>query len=246
MGNVLERIQLFGSPPGSQAMTSLVCVRKSALAAAALVGMLAVSSSAFAQGGGQGGFGGGQGGFGGFGGGLGGGLSGGGGFGGFGGSVTGNRISYLGVRNGFRPSWVTTTTTTRSGQLGQLGGGQFGQLGGGNLLGRNQFGNTAIPRVTGAMVQETMKPLPPAVSELQDRIPRLLAAASAAQGNREVTFELDEDDVLVMRGDVPTLQERRLAESLLLLEPGVGKVKNELLVAGRVPKPPPKPPTSGP
>jgi hypothetical protein len=229
-------------------MSSLVCVRKNALALGAVAfGILAVSSPVLAQGGGVGGFGGGQGGFGGLGGGLGGGVSGSFGGGGFGGA-TGNRISYLGVRNGFRPSWVTSTTTTRAGgQFGQLGGGQLGQFGGGlaGNLGRNQLGGTTIPRVTGAMVQETMKPLPPAMLEMQERIPRLLASASTADGKREVTFELDEEDVLIVRGDVPTVQERRLVESLLLLEPGVGKVRNELWVAGRrPPKPPPKMPAN--
>jgi hypothetical protein len=224
-----------------------------AVAVLAVAGNLLFTCSVRAQGGGvggqMGGFGGGQGGFGGN-------FSGGGftGSSSFIGGTTGNKISYMGVRNGFRPSILTATANTRTSgsQFGQLGG-QFGQTGGqfsgglaGNLTGRT--GTGIIPRVTGSMVQETMKALPPSTSEVQARILKLLAAASSATANREITFELDDQDVLVMRGDVPTLQERRLAEALLLLEPGVGKVKNDLTVAGRpIPKPlTPMPPASGP
>jgi hypothetical protein len=93
------------------------------------------------------------------------------------------------------------------------------------------------------MVQENMKPLPPFIAEVKARIERLLATSFATEEQREITFDLD-GDVLVMRGTVPTEQERRLAESLLLLEPGVQKVKNELKVPGRAPAP--RPAGSGP
>ena len=74
-------------------------------------------------------------------------------------------------------------------------------------------------------------------SGLEDRL--LLCLAPIETGQIEVSVE---GARAVLRGEVPSHHQRRLARLLLLLEPGISEVQNDLTVAGR----PPTVPAGGP
>jgi hypothetical protein len=158
-------------------------------------------------------------------------------------STTGGRI--LGVSNGFRPSSTDPFAATRGsfGQQGgfQSGGGQFGQFGqfgqqgfgNQNQMNRNMFGNQmnnqAGSRLPTGALAETLRPLPPASFQVKARLDQLLAANTGEKEGRNIQLVAD-GEVMVLRGSVRDEGEKRLAESLLHLEPGVRDVRNELEV----------------
>ena len=73
-----------------------------------------------------------------------------------------------------------------------------------------------MPRPTTAEVRSTLQPRFDSLSQT----PSL----------RGVAYELDTEGVVVLRGTVDTPSQRRLAENVVKLEPGVKKVRNELML----------------
>ena len=59
-------------------------------------------------------------------------------------------------------------------------------------------------------------------------LPPRFDSLSQTPALRGVAYELDTEGVVVLRGTVDTLSQRRLAENVVKLEPGVKKVRNEL------------------
>src|SRR5262249_38996831 len=84
------------------------------------------------------------------------------------------------------------------------------------------------------------RPNPPvaAPSRLQADLQDVLARSSRLSNGNGLRVTV-ENGTVVLRGSVPPLRERRLAEGMMRLTPGVADVRNELLVNG---KPPPEEP----
>jgi hypothetical protein len=117
-------------------------------------------------------------------------------------------------------------------QGGQLGG-QYGNRAGGNI--GNQMGNTGNSAAnTAAQPGYVLRPgfnvSAPANAEVPVRVQKVLVASSSlpSAGSFALTME---GSVLVMKGQVASESEKRLAEAMLHLEPGVYEVRNELQVS---------------
>ncbi len=67
----------------------------------------------------------------------------------------------------------------------------------------------------------------PAV-EIRSTLEPRFSSLSQSPSLRGVVYELDAEGVVVLRGTVDTPSQRRLAENVVKLEPGVKKVRNEL------------------
>jgi len=81
---------------------------------------------------------------------------------------------------------------------------------------------------------------PAAPNQLQRDVTGVLARSTALSPDREIQVVV-EGPVVVLRGTVPSEGDRRLAESLVRLSPGVGDVRNELQVPEPIPQPRPGP-----
>ena len=99
------------------------------------------------------------------------------------------------------------------------------------LNGMNQQNNPTIdqrrairPQLRVAFDETTTTPATESRSTLQPRFESLTQTPSL----RGVAYELDAEGVVVLRGKVDTPSQRRLAENVVKLEPGVKKVRNEL------------------
>src|SRR5262249_40038408 len=60
---------------------------------------------------------------------------------------------------------------------------------------------------------------------------QIIDRTSALKGRKNITVGVD-GNVVVLRGEVSSERERRLAEGILRLEPGVTEIRNELVVTG--------------
>jgi hypothetical protein len=214
------------------------------------------------MGGGFGGLGGGgfgSGGFGtsGFGGGFGSGAGGGGfgsGFGtsGFGGGLgTSGFGSGFGATTGRNAGMITQSQFMGAGQM--QGGGMFNQMG---QFGQQQGAFRAQPRTatqTGAVVENVRPPVrvkltvafdnppPPPTGDAPAGNPGLATVNVGAQvqglldrrGVNGATVAM-EGRTAVLRGSVANDRERRLAERIVGLEPGISAVRNELVIAEEV------------
>lgn len=126
--------------------------------------------------------------------------------------------------------------------LNSLGGGLGGGLGGLNLAGGGsgglgglggqaggQTGTNPTPRVRAQMTVAFNPPQAPS-SQLRSQIAQRLAKARQIQSSSPVQVEMA-GGVVVLRGVVQSQHARELAERLVMLEPGVSTVQNELSVA---------------
>lgn len=151
---------------------------------------------------------------------------------------------------------ITGGAAASSGSFGRLGGiggiGGFGGLGGvGGLggiggiygFGRNMFGNQQQMSNQGNKVIRTRtrlgfsQPLPPSsavTASFQKVITRVLERGDYGSGTVNVAME---GQVAVLTGTVETSHARDVAERLALLEPGIGEVRNELIVRAAEPTP---------
>lgn len=105
--------------------------------------------------------------------------------------------------------------------------GNFGQNDGNNQNGQgqqNQDPKRAIRPQFRVAFDEMPRPSTEISSTLQPRFDSL----SQTPVLRGVAYELDAEGVVVLRGTVDTPSQRRLAENVVRLEPGVKKVRNEL------------------
>ena len=70
--------------------------------------------------------------------------------------------------------------------------------------------------------------LPRPTTEIRSTLQPRFDSLSQTPALRGVAYELDAEGVVVLRGTVDTPSQRRLAENVVKLEPGVKKVRNEL------------------
>lgn len=70
--------------------------------------------------------------------------------------------------------------------------------------------------------------LPRPTTEIRSTLQPRFDSLSQTPTLRGVAYELDAEGVVVLRGTVDTPSQRRLAENVVKLEPGVKKVRNEL------------------
>lgn len=70
--------------------------------------------------------------------------------------------------------------------------------------------------------------LPRPTTEIRSTLQPRFDSLSQSPALRGVAYELDAEGVVVLRGIVDTPSQRRLAENVVKLEPGVKKVRNEL------------------
>jgi hypothetical protein len=85
-----------------------------------------------------------------------------------------------------------------------------------------------------------MAPLAQPASRLQRDLEQVIANSSALSSNRAIRIDIVQSTV-VLRGMVSNDRDRRLAESLIRLSPGVRDVRNELKTLEALPPPPPQP-----
>ncbi len=129
---------------------------------------------------------------------------------------------------------VTTTGTTATGAGTTGGRGTTGGIGGAGTAGSfNTLGQRRAPSYT---VDIGFKPPPrpatPAV--LQSSIQQKLSAASTLNGNGQKIQVAVSGSTVLLRGNVGSERERRVAEAMVRLNPGVRDVINQL----EVPPPP--------
>ena len=70
--------------------------------------------------------------------------------------------------------------------------------------------------------------LPRPTTEIRSTLQPRFDSLSQTPALRGVAYELDAEGIVVLRGTVDTPSQRRLAENVVRLEPGVKKVRNEL------------------
>ncbi len=127
-----------------------------------------------------------------------------------------------------------------AGNRGFLGGAQMAGMSGMN----NRFGQGAAVKLATATMGAALTPIPPAATDVLPRLDKILADSAPANSERDVQMEMD-GSTLVLKGTVGSEREKRLAEAMLRLEPGVYDIRNDLQVrappANKTPPIPPKP-----
>ncbi len=127
---------------------------------------------------------------------------------------------------------VITASTTTTGTLGtgRLGGLGTGGLGTGSAGGYSGAGSIATPGQTGYVASPAFPSQPAATSKLQTDLQQMLARSTGLAPSRNIRIATDGPTV-VLRGKVADDHDRRLAEGLVRLTPGVHDVRNELVIA---------------
>lgn len=156
------------------------------------------------------------------------------------GTTAGGLGATPGLRTGSTPGALGGATLGTTGNrlgttgLGSPGLGSTG-LGMGTGIGAtrqtaNGFSTNGIPPSTRYVTTPGFTPTP--TSSVRTPLPGLqqILMRSSALANPGAIQVLQEDAVIVLRGQVGTDRERRLAESILRLTPGVREVRNELVL----------------
>ncbi len=94
-----------------------------------------------------------------------------------------------------------------------------------NSQGQNQDPKRAIRPQFKVAFDEMPRPT---TTEIRSTLQPRFDSLSQTPSLRGVAYELDADGVVVLRGTVDTPSQKRLAENVVKLEPGVKKVRNEL------------------
>ena len=128
--------------------------------------------------------------------------------------------NFVGRNQGQNNSQNRQNNNNRGGQ-GNFGQNDNNQNGQGQ---QNQDPKRAIRPQLRVAFDELPRPTTEIRSTLQPRFDSLSQVPSL----RGVAYELDAEGVVVLRGTVDTPSQRRLAENVVKLEPGVKKVRNEL------------------
>jgi hypothetical protein len=81
---------------------------------------------------------------------------------------------------------------------------------------------------------------PAAPNIVQSDVQGMLTRSTSLSPNRDIRVAV-EGPAMVLRGNVASEQDRRLAEALVRLTPGVHEIRNELTVTGPPPQPGPGP-----
>lgn len=104
----------------------------------------------------------------------------------------------------------------------------FGQNDFNNQNGQGQQQNQDQRRVVRPTFKVAFDELPKPTTEVRSTRQPQFDSLSQTPSLRGVTYELETGGVLVLRGTVDTPSQKRLAENVVKLEPGVKTVRNEL------------------
>ena len=107
------------------------------------------------------------------------------------------------------------------------GQGNFGQNDPNNQNGQGQQ-NQDPKRAIRPQFKVAFDELPRPTTEIRSTLQPRFDSLSQTPALSGVAYELDAEGVVVLRGTVDTPSQRRLAENVVKLEPGVKKVRNEL------------------
>ncbi|MFM9965979.1 MAG: BON domain-containing protein [Planctomycetaceae bacterium] len=107
------------------------------------------------------------------------------------------------------------------------GQGNFGQNDPNNQNGQGQQ-NQDPKRAIRPQLKVAFETSPRPTSEIRSTLQPRFETLSRTPALRGVSYELDAEGVVVLRGSVETPSQKRLAENVVKLEPGVKKVRNEL------------------
>ena len=132
-----------------------------------------------------------------------------------------NQQNFIGRNQGQNNSQNRQNNNNNRGGQGNFGQNDNNQNGQGQ---QTQDQKRAIRPQLRVAFDELPRPTTEIRSTLQPRFDTL----SQTPTLRGVAYELDADGVVVLRGTVDTPSQRRLAENVVKLEPGVKKVRNEL------------------
>ncbi len=134
-----------------------------------------------------------------------------------------NQQNFLG-RN--QRTQTQNTQQNRQNNNNNRGQGNFGQNDN-NQNGQGQQ-NQDPKRAIRPQLRVAFDELPRPTTEIRSTLQPRFDALSQTPALRGVAYELDTEGVVVLRGTVDTPSQRRLAENVVKLEPGVKKVRNEL------------------
>jgi hypothetical protein len=145
-------------------------------------------------------------------------------------TVTGGTKAMLGQPT-YTQIYGPQTTGTASPALGgaNLNLGTIGGNSGAGVTAFSTFGTyRAPPYVT--TLGDTVPLVSHAATDMERKLEGILLNSSALQKVRNLDVSVNSEGV-VLRGQVNTAKERRLAESMVRLTPGVRVVRNELTIA---------------
>jgi BON domain len=153
-------------------------------------------------------------------------------------STSFNSSSLTRTMGSFGQPLYKISTPTASAQAAQLGTASVGGRGSSSSLGSANTSNanfgsvitetTRRPAVA-AMLDDTFPVNVPSGGILQAELRDILDRSTSLTSQPNISISV-EGRLVTLRGVVPNDNERRLAESLLRLTPGVGMIKNELTV----------------
>ena len=115
--------------------------------------------------------------------------------------------------------------------------GNFGQNDFNNANGQGQQNQTDPRRAIRPSFKVAFDQPQPVATEIRSTLQPRFDSLSQSPSLRGVTYELDAEGVVVLSGSVDTPSQRRLAENVVKLEPGVKKVRNELTLNEPAEKP---------
>jgi hypothetical protein len=133
----------------------------------------------------------------------------------------------------------TTTTNTGAGTLGNraagTGFGAGGSGAGGSAIG-NGSTSARAPRYSAGIDLVPPRPIAAGVGRAPADVVQILARSPVLGSERNIQASMD-GGVLVLKGTVANEYDRRLAEGMVRLSPGVYDVRNELRVIETLPVP---------
>jgi hypothetical protein len=119
-----------------------------------------------------------------------------------------------------------------AGGLGRAGGfgGAGGQIGGLGNLGVAGFSTQGMIRAPSYVTVIDFKPPPPpAPTMIQTNLQGVLSASTLTAG-KGLSVSVSNERIVVLQGTVGSERERRLAEAVIRLNPGVRDVQNDIIV----------------
>ncbi|MEI7684880.1 MAG: BON domain-containing protein [Planctomycetota bacterium] len=120
---------------------------------------------------------------------------------------------------------IYTTSTTNVGVTG------LNQNSSNSGAGFNNMNLSKSPRYTTALGEDIALPTH-SPAQLQAKVQDILARSSQIRDGRQIRVVVDGDRVFLV-GNVGSERERRIAESMIRLTPGVGDVENRLALSGQ-------------
>jgi hypothetical protein len=131
-----------------------------------------------------------------------------------------------------QPLYSTTssgTATVSRGTTGGLGGGT-GQISTSPYAGASSGSTRRAPSYITELALDQPAPRP-SMARVRSELQGIISGASSLPSAGNIRVSVNSNGLVVLRGQVGTARERRLAENMLRLTPGVTRVRNDLRVA---------------